>query len=428
MFVLIEVLRKLRVVDYVSNPTDDDIPPIVVSVCTHLPQCIDLLTRESGLSPIILPIETLDPPLGVLRYAVVELLESTVLTNTSYVFDEFSKTNVMTVLLDLFFRYRWNNFLHQSVHNILATTIQSGHVGINTSIFKEGAFISRVLNADKEEAENAEKRKGMTSGYMAHLTKLTTFILDYVDSVQMLKESIEDPQIAQQWNDYLTKSYALRYKRECVKLGSKMPVSIEEPTLEKRANDESADIELSQNGGENDVDFFAGVSESEPTNAASGTSISFFENGINNKVIEGGVEMTFFESDDNGSSMNFFDIQPQKTTNVVDDTNIGKNDISVENNKKQDDFFAADNTDFFAQPQPTQVDATVAPEVKPDDFFAAGGMDFFASTGGQEQDVKNDTQEDFFSNSNANVDNNNKEKEEEDDDNKMDVEEDDKEN
>ena len=62
---------------------------------------------------------TLDPPLGKVRLSIAGLI-ATAISSSSYVVNEaVAKTGTLNVLLDLFTRYEWNNFLHTNVQQCI---------------------------------------------------------------------------------------------------------------------------------------------------------------------------------------------------------------------------------------------------------------------------------------------------------------------
>ena len=293
----------------------------------------------------------------------MELLEATILTNTEYVFAEFSKTEIVPILLNLFFQFKWNNFLHQSVHNILATTISSPHEGINGSIFNNGSFITRLLAAVNEDAEEKKANpNSQTSGYIGHLTKLTTLIVARSESVQAIRAAaLESPEVAQSWKEYVEGSYAERFQKESVKLGSKkvfapvnrMPYNVTSGPMEVVEEEEEEDADAGTDAGvtEKNDDFFGG------------------------NDVSGDVTMSFFDSnnDVNSGNMNFFDTQQDTNAAAATDTNAG-GDV---------DFFAGGaaastgDADGFSFPSTIPTTTTTEPQQANgnDDFFAGAGAD-----------------------------------------------------
>lgn len=67
----------------------------------------------------------LDPPLGKTRVQVTKLLSALVANNNSEVNKELAELDTINVLLDLFFKYPCNNFLHTRVTECLAYALSA---------------------------------------------------------------------------------------------------------------------------------------------------------------------------------------------------------------------------------------------------------------------------------------------------------------
>lgn len=66
----------------------------------------------------------LDPPLGNTRLQITKLFAAVISTNNEDILDEIISCGTFTVLLDLFFKYPWNNFLHTQVENCLISALK----------------------------------------------------------------------------------------------------------------------------------------------------------------------------------------------------------------------------------------------------------------------------------------------------------------
>ena len=60
----------------------------------------------------------LDPPLGKTRLAIARLISALLATNHPPVNKAVAEANIATILLDLFFKYSLNNFLHAQVRKL----------------------------------------------------------------------------------------------------------------------------------------------------------------------------------------------------------------------------------------------------------------------------------------------------------------------
>lgn len=67
----------------------------------------------------------LDPPLGATRVEVVRLLAALVATGHENLLAELQRQDLLNVLLELFFQYPWNNFLHAQVEATFVAAFKS---------------------------------------------------------------------------------------------------------------------------------------------------------------------------------------------------------------------------------------------------------------------------------------------------------------
>lgn len=67
----------------------------------------------------------LDPPLGNTRVEVAKLLSVLVANNNLEINSKLAELDTINILLDLFFKYTWNNFLHTQVEQCLAFALNA---------------------------------------------------------------------------------------------------------------------------------------------------------------------------------------------------------------------------------------------------------------------------------------------------------------
>ncbi|XP_075455366.1 serine/threonine-protein phosphatase 6 regulatory subunit 2 [Ascaphus truei] len=91
-----------------------------------------LLLHPPKKASILTTIGVLDEPLGNARLHATRLIAALLHTNTPSVNQELCRLTTMDLLLDLFFRYTWNNFLHFQVElcvaAILSHSLQDGKI------------------------------------------------------------------------------------------------------------------------------------------------------------------------------------------------------------------------------------------------------------------------------------------------------------
>ncbi|XP_034033007.1 serine/threonine-protein phosphatase 6 regulatory subunit 3 isoform X2 [Thalassophryne amazonica] len=180
----------------------------------------------------------LDPPVGNTRLSVVKLVASLLQSNTHSINTELINLNTLDVILDMYFKYIWNNFLHIQVEictaMILAMPPAPSEIQLDTEqecaresilikhLFQKCRFIQRVVDAwtsnEKEQAEGGRRR-----GYMGHLTRIANSIVHNCEKgpngpqiQQLISElPVED---REKWEAFISGQLADTNKRNTVDL------------------------------------------------------------------------------------------------------------------------------------------------------------------------------------------------------------------
>ncbi|GIX73851.1 hypothetical protein CEXT_147811 [Caerostris extrusa] len=157
---------------------------VLTAITPRLEDFHNLLLKPPVKPAITFTIGCLDPPLGICRLEVAHLQTALLYTNNQSVNAKLASLGTIVVLLDMFFKYSWNNFLHTQVEQAIGRIITNP-----PNIDKEGNKIHLLLDQiltqykitvkilecfDEEVAKSApgSHRKG----YMGHLTKIANHL------------------------------------------------------------------------------------------------------------------------------------------------------------------------------------------------------------------------------------------------------------
>uniref|UniRef100_A0A8C2GRJ7 Protein phosphatase 6, regulatory subunit 2a n=1 Tax=Cyprinus carpio TaxID=7962 RepID=A0A8C2GRJ7_CYPCA len=156
---------------------------ILCAIEPHLKDFQQLLLNPPTRSAILTTVGVLEQPLGSARLHVARLVASLLQTCDLSICQEICRLNTMDLLLDLFFKYSWNNFLHLQVELCVASILNhSAH------LFQHCRLVQRILDAweenDKNQAEGGRRR-----GNMGHLTRIANTV------VQNLEKGLAHSQI-----------------------------------------------------------------------------------------------------------------------------------------------------------------------------------------------------------------------------------------
>jgi len=263
--ILIELLRKKRVSEYQNIMDPDCLPSLVVAISSHLKDCKKFLETAEVVYPVSLATTygLLEPPLGLARQSVLELVESLALTNSAFVFKSLLESRFMETAIDLFFKYPWNNFAHQSVFNIIATVLPEEYEDLSQHIMHDCKLIQRILDAEeKNKKEFAETKAAL--GYIGHLTKISTLINGLAERERQSDKTdgifVTEVKEYPAWEEYCADTLKERNDLESSLLGGSHPgvYGIDQtqwPHDDEDSDSDGDDGEVVIGGGDDDEDY-----------------------------------------------------------------------------------------------------------------------------------------------------------------------------
>ncbi|XP_012656635.1 serine/threonine-protein phosphatase 6 regulatory subunit 2 isoform X5 [Otolemur garnettii] len=175
-----------------------------------------LLLNPPKKKAILTTIGVLEEPLGNARLHGARLMAALLHTNTPTINQELCRLNTMDLLLDLFFKYTWNNFLHFQVELCIAAILSHtsreeradasgsesrveplpGSENRNvetpqpapglpentmvTHLFQKCCLVQRILEA-WEANDHTQAAGGMRRGNMGHLTRIANAVVQNLE-------------------------------------------------------------------------------------------------------------------------------------------------------------------------------------------------------------------------------------------------------
>ncbi|XP_036375745.1 serine/threonine-protein phosphatase 6 regulatory subunit 2-like [Megalops cyprinoides] len=220
----------------------------------HLEEFHQLLLEPPKKSAILTTIGVLEVPLGNARLQVARLVAALLHTSTPSISQELCRLNTMDLLLDLFFKYTWNNFLHLQVELCAAAILNhsaqeekprsspekeaegpgqnsspetpdsSGHNILVAHLFQKCRLVQRILDA-WEENDKIQAEGGMRRGNMGHLTRIANTVVQNMEKgpvhtqiSQLIKELPED--CRGRWESFVDQTLPETNRRNTVDLVS----------------------------------------------------------------------------------------------------------------------------------------------------------------------------------------------------------------
>nr|XP_002131688.1 serine/threonine-protein phosphatase 6 regulatory subunit 3 isoform X1 [Ciona intestinalis] len=210
----------------------------------------------------------LNPPLGNTRLHVGKLLSAILITNTHNINVQLSELQIFNALLDLFFAYEYNNFLHTQVvqciqtvlgnavtvttHTVKAPSYNDGTsrtddrdeeerkededaenprkvAPLLTHLFEDCRLIQRILDAWEDNRVHETEAGGHRKGNMGHLTLITNQILENIEkgsNADRIRQFIEGmPEEDQgRWQKFVSEPLAEMNEKNSRELGGHNPM------------------------------------------------------------------------------------------------------------------------------------------------------------------------------------------------------------
>ncbi|GAB4840672.1 hypothetical protein Ancab_021439 [Ancistrocladus abbreviatus] len=134
-------------------------PEIVEGMLQSLGHLLKLLCISSEESVLLTTYGKLQPPLGKHRLKIVEFVSVLLSIGSEAAEKELIQLGGLRQILDLFFMYPYNNFLHHHVENIIESCLESKRSPIIDHIFRDCDLVGRILEAEKNSTLSSDPGK-----------------------------------------------------------------------------------------------------------------------------------------------------------------------------------------------------------------------------------------------------------------------------
>lgn len=177
---------------------------VLAAVTPRLGDFTKLLLEPPAKPSFSTSMGVLETPLGWTRLEVAHLLSALLNTNNHGVNTQLSNLGTLNILLDLFFKYSWNNFLHTQVEQLISTILHNTPTSdqeenkvhpLLDQLFTQGKIIQRILDAWEENEGEQSKPGCHRRGYMGHLIKISNHIVQNAENgpnSELIKSYIKD--------------------------------------------------------------------------------------------------------------------------------------------------------------------------------------------------------------------------------------------
>ena len=141
----------------------------------------------------------------------------------------FVENKVVPTILSFFFRFPWNNFLHNVVYDVVQQVFNGPmDRGYNKflafDLFETGRITEQIISGQKK-SDEAQKTKNMRLGYMGHLTLVAEEVVKFGERQprELLSPPVQDSIYGGEWEQYVTQTLAETRDRDNAILGGFRP-------------------------------------------------------------------------------------------------------------------------------------------------------------------------------------------------------------
>ena len=141
----------------------------------------------------------------------------------------FTSYCLLTSLQDFFFRFPWNNFLHNVVYDVVQQVFNGPmdrgyNRNLAIDLFNSGRITERIVEGQRK-SDEAQAKSNMRLGYMGHLTLVAEEVVKFTERhpPEFLSKSVLDMVMSNEWVDYVEHILAETRERDNAILGGVRP-------------------------------------------------------------------------------------------------------------------------------------------------------------------------------------------------------------
>uniref|UniRef100_A0A1J3K7A6 Serine/threonine-protein phosphatase 6 regulatory subunit 2 n=1 Tax=Noccaea caerulescens TaxID=107243 RepID=A0A1J3K7A6_NOCCA len=197
-------------------------PETVEGMLGSLGDLLALLNVSSAEGVLFTTYGKLQPPLGKRRLKIVEFISVLLTVGSEAAEKEVIRLGAVKRVLDLFFEYPYNNFLHHHVENVILSCLESKNSQLADHLLSECNLIGSILEAEKDSTLTAadsdklqptvpaEGRKPLRIGSIGHLTRISNKLLQLANTNVEIQSHLQENSKWVEWQtDVLSKRNTL---------------------------------------------------------------------------------------------------------------------------------------------------------------------------------------------------------------------------
>ncbi|CAL1405929.1 unnamed protein product [Linum trigynum] len=185
-------------------------PTTVEGMLESLGDLLKLLDVSSTDNVLLTTYGKLQPPLGKHRLKIVEFISVILTIGSEAAEKELIRLGAIQRILDLFFEYPYNNFLHHHVESIIFSCLESKNGCLCEHLLHECNLVTKILEAEmnftlatdsSKPTIPAEGRSPPRIGNIGHLTRVSNKLVQLANNNSAVQALLQE---STQWIDWQT--------------------------------------------------------------------------------------------------------------------------------------------------------------------------------------------------------------------------------
>ncbi|KAM3361708.1 serine/threonine-protein phosphatase 6 regulatory subunit 3 [Capsicum galapagoense] len=191
-------------------------PETVEGMLGSLGNLLKLLDISSEDNVLPTTYGSLHPPLGKHRLKIIEFVSVLVSVSSEAAENELIRLGAVKRILELFFEYPYNNFLHHHVETIIISCLESKNIQFVEHLLGDCNLVMKILEAEKNSTLAADPSKPTVSvdgrsppriGNIGHMTRIANKLVQLGNNNNSIQSRLQENS---EWIDWQTNTLQKR--------------------------------------------------------------------------------------------------------------------------------------------------------------------------------------------------------------------------
>ncbi|CAL9078926.1 unnamed protein product [Musa textilis] len=170
---------------------------------------LDVSSLESNLQTTY---GKLQPPLGKHRLKIVEFISVLLTIGSEAAEKELTQLGAIKHVIDLFFEYPYNNFLHHHVENVVGSCLESKRTLLVEHILHDCDLAGKIIAAEKQSSLSTDSTKATISaegrlppriGNVGHMTRIANKLMQLANSKRIIQTHLQENSDWVDWHNHV---------------------------------------------------------------------------------------------------------------------------------------------------------------------------------------------------------------------------------